>query len=157
MTSESKWRRWLGRTFLPFVLALPVGCLVLSSAFAESQAPEGVALQHKTRRQYSRPSLDERVSRFAKNLNLSEAQQSAVKKILEQQQQEILRIRLDPSLTGSAGIDRFRALQEATVERIRGVLNEEQRKKYDPLAPRKIPPAPQQPSVEDWLKATTPH
>ena len=50
----------------------------------------------------------------------------------------------------------FRALQDNTVERIRAVLNEEQKKKYDPLAVRRVQPAPDQRSVEDWLKATTP-
>ncbi len=156
MRSDARWRGLLGRTFLPIILALPVGYLVPSRAFAGDQAPEGVAPQRQTQRQLNRPSLDERVSQFAKNLDLSEAQQAAVKKILEQRQQEILRMRLDPSITGSAAIDRFRALQESTVERIRAVLNEEQKKKYNPLAPRTIPPTPQQPSVEDWLKATTP-
>ena len=156
MRSNPRWRGWLGSTFLPFVLALPAGYFMPFTAFAGGQEPGGVAPQHQMRRQYSRPTLDQRVSQFAKNLDLSEAQQSAVKKILEERQQEILRIRLDPSMTGSAGIDRFRALQESTVERIRGILNDEQKKKYDPLAPRRIPSTPQ-PNVEDWLKATTPH
>lgn len=80
----------------------------------------------------------------------------AVKKILEQRQLEILRIRQDPSIEGSERIERLRALQDQTVQRIRGVLNDEQKKKYDPLAIRNREPAPDQKSVEDWLKATTP-
>ena len=155
MTSASLWRRWLGRTFLPVVLALPGGHLVAFRAYAAEQAPGVVAPQHQPRRQGSRPTLDERVSKFARSLDLNEAQQDAVKKILEQQQQEILQIRRDPSAVGRVGIDRFRSLQERTVERIRAVLNEEQKKKYDPLAPRRIPQTPEQPSVEDWLKVTT--
>ena len=103
-----------------------------------------------------RPSIDDRVKVFAKNLDLNEAQQAAVKKILEQRQQETLRLRQDPSISGSARIERFRALQDTTVERIRAVLNDEQKKKYDPLAVRRIQPAPNQRSVEDWLKVTTP-
>jgi len=93
---------------------------------------------------------------FAKNLDLTEAQQTAVKKILEQRQQEALRIRNDSSVSGSVRIERFRALQDNTVERIRAVLNEEQKKKYDPLAVRRRQPASDQRSVEDWLKVTTP-
>jgi hypothetical protein len=154
MKSDARWRG-LGRTFLPFFLALPLGYLAPFQLFAGGQAPREVAPQKQMRHQRNRPSIDDRVSRFAKSLDLSEAQQSAVKKILEQQQQETWRIRLDPSITG-AGVDRFRALQENTVERIRAVLNEEQKKKYDPLAWRRLPPTPQQPSVEDWLKTTTP-
>ena len=155
MTSKSKWWGWLGRTFLPMVLALPVSYLMHSRAFAGDQAPGGATPQSQTRRQYRKSSLDDRVSRFARSLNLSEAQQSAVKRILEQQKQEILRIRTDPSLTGSAAIDRLRALQERMVGQIRAVLNDDQKNIYNPLAPRAIPQTPQ-PSVEDWLKATTP-
>jgi hypothetical protein len=103
-----------------------------------------------------RPTLDDRVRVLARSLELNEAQQAAVKKILEQRQQETLRIRLDSSISGATRIERFRALQDNTVERIRALLNEEQKKKYDPLAVRRIAPAPDQKSVEDWLKVTNP-
>jgi hypothetical protein len=102
------------------------------------------------------PTIDDRVRVLARSLDLNEAQRVAVKKILEQRRQETLRIRQDPSISGGARIERFRALQDNTVERIRAVLNEEQKKKYDPLAVRRTQPAPQQRSVEDWLKVTTP-
>jgi hypothetical protein len=89
-------------------------------------------------------------------LDLNESQKSAVKKILEQRQQQVLNLRRDPSLSGGARIGKFRALQEDTVQRIRAVLNDEQKKKYDPLASRRVQPAPNQRSLEDWLKLTTP-
>ncbi|MBZ5685904.1 MAG: hypothetical protein LAP86_12805 [Acidobacteriia bacterium] len=93
---------------------------------------------------------------LARSLELNEAQKVAVKKILEQRQQETLRIRLDSSISGGTRIERFRALQDHTVEQIRAVLNDEQKKKYDPLAVRRVGPAPDQKSVEDWLKVTNP-
>lgn len=130
------------RGFLSLALALP---MLLSGAPVVAQ------------RGHRPPSIDDRVKVLAKKLDLNETQQAAVKKILEQRQQETLRLRLDSSIAGSVRIERFRALQDDTVERIRAVLNEEQRKKYDPLAPRRIQPAPEQRSVEDWIKATTPH
>lgn len=102
-------------------------------------------------------SLDDQVKTFAKSLDLNEAQQAAVKTILEQRQKEILRLRSDGSISGSDRIGRLRALQDQTVERIRSVLNDEQKKKYNPLAVRQVPPAPDQKSVGDWMKATTPH
>jgi hypothetical protein len=64
-------------------------------------------------------------------------------------------IRRDPSLSGSTRIERFRVLQEVTVERIRAVLDDEQKKKYDPMAARRTQSTPEH-SVEDWLKAPTP-
>ena len=103
-----------------------------------------------------RPTIDDRVKVLSRTLELNEAQQAAVKKILEQRQQEALRIRQDASISGAARIERFRALQDHTVERIRAVLDEEQKKKYDPLAVRRVAPASDQKSVEDWLKVTTP-
>lgn len=105
---------------------------------------------------HRRPTLDDRVKALATSLGLNEAQQAAVKKILEQRQQETLRLRRDTSIPGSVRIERLRALQDQTVQRIRLVLNDEQKKKYDPLAVRQTGPAPGQKSVEDWLKVTTP-
>jgi hypothetical protein len=136
------------------LLSLALSVILLPSAPALAQVAGAASPARRPTRGYKRSSLDDRVRTLSKNLDLSEAQQSAVKKILEERQQEILRMRLDPSIAGSARIDQFRALQEKTVERIRAVLNEEQKKKYDPLAVRRLPPAPQQRSVEDWFKAT---
>ncbi len=141
-TFAAKLRNCWGRALLSLALLLPI---LLSGAPVVAQ------------RGHRPPSIDDRVKVLAKKLDLNETQQAAVKKILEQRQQETLRLRLDSSITGSVRIERFRALQDDTVERIRAVLNEEQRKKYDPLAPRRIQPAPEQRSVEDWIKATTPH
>ena len=108
---------------------------------------------HTTRRHAT---LDDRVKALATALELNPTQQLAVKKILEQRQVEMLRLRQDPSIEGSDRIGRLRALQDQTIQRIRAVLNEDQKKKYDPLAIRNREPAPDQKSVEDWLKATTP-
>ena len=101
--------------------------------------------------------LDDRVKAFGAALNLTEAQQAAVKMIREQREMEILRLRSDSSISGSDRIAGLRALHDQTAERIRAVLNDEQKKNYDPLAARKVPPAPDQKSIEDWLKLTTPH
>ena len=112
--------------------------------------------QTRVRATRRRPTIDDHVKTLAKSLNLTEAQQAAVKKILEQRQLETLRLRTDANISGSQRIDRLRALQDQTVLRIRGVLDDEQKKKYDPLAVRNLTPAPDQKSVEDWIKATTP-
>jgi hypothetical protein len=132
-------------------LALGLPCTLVSA-----QASDAGGLRPQTPPHRSRKSnIDARVSILTRSLDLNDAQQSAVKNILEQRQQQTLRIRRDPSITGSVRIERFRALQDDTVERIRAVLNEEQKKKYDPLASRQIQSKPER-SVEDWLKTTTP-
>jgi hypothetical protein len=139
-TSAAKLRNCFLRAFLCLALVLPV--LLLS-------APAVAQRGH-------RPTIDDRVKVLARSLDLNETQQAAVKKILEQRQQETLRIRQDASISGGTRIERFRALQDQTVLRIRAVLNDEQKKKYDPLAVRRVTPPPDQKSVEDWLKVTNP-
>jgi Spy/CpxP family protein refolding chaperone len=139
--------------FLNLALLLPIIFVALCSVAQVVDTPRPTQQPHHAHR---RPTLADRVKAIAKSLDLSEPQQAAVTKILEQRQQETLRIRQNTSISGSARIDQFRALQDNTVERIRAVLNEEQKKKYDPLAVRRIEPAPEQKSVEDWLKVTTP-
>ena len=100
--------------------------------------------------------IDERVKQLAKGLDLSEAQQAAVKKILERRREQVLHIRNNSAISGEERISQLRALQVDTVERIRATLNEEQKKKYDPLATRKIQQDPQA-SPNDWLNGTAPH
>jgi len=101
--------------------------------------------------------MDDRIAILSKNLDLTEVQRSSLKKILEQRQQATLRIR-NSEAPGNVRIGQFRALQERTVEQIRAILTDEQKKKYDPMMVRKVPAAdtPQR-SVDDWIKATTPH
>ena len=131
-----------------------------AAAVPEPADPNGMATPsvpaRPTHHARARPSLDDRVKVLARNLELDEAQQQAVKQILVQRQQETLRLRTDPSLSGEARIARFRALQDTTVERIRAVLNDQQKAKYNPLAVRGLKPEPDQRTVEDWLKLTTP-
>lgn len=142
-----------GKTLLLVALGLLVG--VLLSVLAVGQTSGTVDTKPETRTPFRRRAvtIDDQVKRFAESLDLSETQQSEVKKILEFRLQQIRRIRRDESLSGAERISRFRGLQDSTVARIRAVLNDDQKKKYDPLAVRQAqkdsPPA----SVEDWMKA----
>jgi hypothetical protein len=150
-TFAGKLKNCCGGAYLSLALLSPI---LLPGAPVLAQVADAARPARQTNGGHRGASIDDRVKVFAKNLDLNEAQQAAVKEILEQRQQETLRIRLDPTITGGARIARFRVLQDNTVERIRVILNEEQRKKYDPFAPRRIQPAPQQQSSEDWIKAT---
>jgi hypothetical protein len=148
MTSAAKFAKYCVGTLL---LALWFhGASALAQA-PEAPTPTPRVNQHPSRRSH----IDARVSILAKSLDLTAEQQSAVKNILEQRQQKTLLIRHDPSISGSTRIERFRMLQESTVERIRAVLNDEQKKKYDPMAARRVQSTPEH-SVEDWLKASSP-
>lgn len=120
---------------------------------ADSQSTSNVVPERHAGSPYRRTSLDERVKAFAKALDLTETQQAGVKSILQRQEIQARKIQFDSAISGADRIVRFRALQQQTVSQIRALLNEEQKKKYDPF--KHAPPGQSpQPSVEDWLKAT---
>jgi len=152
MTTVAKLKNGWGGAFLLLALSLSV---LLPSAPALGQAPSAPNPERPGRRRYKTPSVDEQVEGLSKNLDLNEAQQSAVKEILLRRQQHLLRILRDPSPTGSDRMIKLRALQASTVAQIRSVLNDEQKKKYNPVSLRPQQTSPQ-PSVEDWMKATPP-
>jgi hypothetical protein len=163
--SISRSKLVLSGTLLLLTLALPVQRTFSQTSEGQtsevptSEAPTPVAptLQRHGSVHYKRQTLDDKIAVLSKNLELTEPQQVSVKKILERRQQETLRIR-DADVPGNVRIDQFRLLQERTITQIRAVLTDEQKKKYDPLISRTRPTAstPQR-SVEDWIKATTPH
>jgi Spy/CpxP family protein refolding chaperone len=151
MTSAAKLKsRWHAT-----MLLLACGSvMLLPNTPAVGQASEPTPPPRSAPHRYRRITIDDQVKGLTKSLDLTETQQTAVKKILELRQQESLRIWRGTS--GSERVSRFRMLQVRTASRIRSVLNDEQKKKYNPLGQRP-PQQPDQKSVEDWMKATTPH
>ena len=141
------------RTLLTLACLLPMvtpGALIASPAAGETQPAHRLLSRHK------RPSVDDQVELLAKYLALNEVQQSSLKGILEQRQMEILAMRRAHASSDAPPTDTFLAIEDQTVERIRAMLNEEQRKKYDPLGARNSRSVAQQQSVEDWLKSARP-
>jgi len=142
------------------VLALAVHAALPARARATS-APAGVGggpagstgrrLPHGRR-----SSLEARVATLTRALDLDPGQQAAVRRVLLDQRQQVLRIwEAVPSAA-----DRVAATQQVsarTADRIRAVLTEEQRKKYDP--PAQADPGRTASSVhlEDWLKGEAMH
>jgi len=139
-----------------FAKLAPLLPLLLLPAAISAQVAESARGSQPVIRNHKRPSPDERGKALAKYLELDETQQIALQKILEQRQQEVLQMRFTPLPAGSAQIDRFRAIQDKTANRIRALLNQEQRKKYDLLAIRRSAPPGSKTSVQDWLKPATP-
>ena len=127
----------------------------LRAAAVEGQTVGGIHTDEKRGHRYRAPSIDERVEALSKSLDLTDAQKSAVKTILEHRLKELREARSAPSNDGRVMIDRIRAIEDSTVERIRATLNEEQRKKYEPLGGRTAAPGGDK-SVEEWLKEIGP-
>jgi hypothetical protein len=151
MTSAAKLKR-VGGIFLAVALGLPI---LLAGAPALGQALAAASRAQRSAHRYRRLSIEDQVRGLAKTLDLNEGQQLAVKKILEQRRRDSLSISRDSSATDRTS--RFRDLQVRTAAQIRAVLNDEQKKKYNPLGQRPPQQTSPQPSVEDWMKATTPH
>jgi len=140
---------------LLLILTLPAW-LHSPPVLAAGQASGSDGTARQTRGRYKGLSLDDQVKRLAKALDLSETQQSEVKRILERQQEQGRRMMRDPSFSAMDSVSKVHALQEETVREIRAVLNDEQKKKYAPLAPSRAPRTSPQPSVDDWLRAINP-
>jgi CBS-domain-containing membrane protein len=133
------------------VIALMFGSVAVALTAAAGQTTAN-ATPAPQRSVYRRTTLDERVKRFAKVLDLDESQQTALKSVLERQQGQARQIRLDASLSGVDRVSRLRDLQHDTVLKIRALLNEEQKKKYDPQNHQSEANASDS-YVNDWLKA----
>jgi hypothetical protein len=138
------------------VITLMLGSVVAVSTAAGGQTTTNAKPAPPQRSSYRRTTLDEQVRRFAKGLDLDASQQAALKSVLEHQQARATQLRLDQSVSGPERISRLRALQEDTVLQIRALLNEEQKKKYDPQN-HAAQTNSSDSYVNDWLKAPQKH
>jgi hypothetical protein len=135
-------------------LALTLAVFLLMPVFVVGQEANP-AVQPRQRHQFQRPTLDERVQRLAKALDLNEAQQAGVRRLLERQQKEVARLRTDQT-PGLDPAGRFRAINQNTIDQIRALLNDEQKKKYGLAGPLQRQDTSPGSSVEDWLNLTRP-
>ena len=119
---------------------------------SSSATPSTTAPAARRQTAYRRNTLDARVKQLAKSLDLDQQQQAGVKTVLERQQLQARQIQFDPKISGEERIGRFRALQDDTVLRIRALLNDEQKKKYDPLAHEKQEAGSSDKYVDQWMK-----
>jgi hypothetical protein len=119
----------------------------------QAQAPAAAAATRRPRSAYRRRTMDDRVKSLAQALNLDETQQAGVKTVLERQQVQARKIQFDQSLDGAERIGKFRALQEDTAVRIRALLNDEQKQKYDPLNHPTQNGTSSDTYVDQWMKS----
>ena len=79
------------------------------------------------------PSVDEHVQHMTQALNLSADQQTKVKAIFEDQQKQMESLKQDTSLSQQDRRAKFQQIHEATHQKIRDVLNEDQKAKFDQM------------------------
>lgn len=144
---------WI-RTLVVAGFALSALVLVGVSTAAESpdvqaQAPPRPTAQH-------RPGLDERMQLLTAELGLDEKQQSAVRALLLDQREQVMKVWSDPAVPPAFRISATQAISGRTADRIRALLNDEQKTKY--VTARKLREAQSDASkltVEDWMSATS--
>jgi hypothetical protein len=152
--------------WLPMVCATLAACAFVGSgavaaddaATAPTPAPAQVPAQPSPRPP-SHPTaggtLDHRVKVLAKALDLDAHQRDELREILEDRRQAVMKIWSDPALLSAERVPATRAVEERTAERIRAILNDEQKKRYNPPKPQgtQAPPA----NVEAWMERQALH
>ena len=102
-------------------------------------------------------SLDYRMKLLTAELNLDASQQVEVRRALEDQRAQIQALWASAAIPAGQRVNATKVISDKTAARIRGLLNEEQRKRY---SIERKPPAPGdtagKPDVEHWMEATRP-
>lgn len=132
-------RSWLRPVM---VAVLVVQAAAASAALAiESHAPAHTAVAG---------TLDHRVAVLTKALDLDARQQAELRRIFAHQRESVRKIWRDPDLLAAERAPATRAVEERTADEIRLILNDAQKKRYNPPKPQAAPSAP--PDVAAWME-----
>ena len=110
------------------------GLLLLGlAAFAQQQNPSGQAPPSGDQGQarHAMPSVDDQLKNLTDKLNLTADQQAKVKPILQDTQTQAQAVMKDSSLSQDDRRAKMRSLHESSSAKIRDVLNDDQKKKFD--------------------------
>ena len=158
MRSGTNGKRGIFRLTLQTVLLLTASCLISANAAIEGQESQDRAVVTSEPRHHYKPSLDGRVKALAQGLDLDAMQQSELRKVLQAQHEQVSRVWNDASTPAAYRISATQAVSNKAADQIRVLLNEEQRKKFNP--PKKptheAMAGSAKPNVEGWMDAVRP-
>lgn len=155
--AQAKYEGEAGRWMPQLVLALASACLVPAHGATGAQDSAGEAPALQVSRHRNGAGLEERIRTLSKALDLDARQQNKLRNVLESQREQIRRVWRDRSVPAAQRVSATRAINDQTGDRIRALLNEEQRKKYNPARPlHEVAAGSTQRSVEDWMNAAKP-
>jgi Spy/CpxP family protein refolding chaperone len=120
----------LGRIALSGILATGLA-LGSAAAFAQQDSPappDAAAQQGGGHRQP--PTPDEQVARMTKRYNLSADQQAQIKPIVADQQQKMMALRGDSSLSREDKMAKMKSIHEDSNTKIQAVLNDTQKQQF---------------------------
>lgn len=122
-----------GKIILVAVLASTVALgIQVYALLQEGPPPGGPGYGHR-----QPPSAEEKTARLTKALGLTEEQQGKVKSILEEQHQQMGKLREDTSVAPKERFAKMRELREKAHNQIKNVLTDDQKKKFDEMAQRR--------------------
>ena len=142
----------LGRAVM--VLTLVAGGPSTVYAADEGAAPAaeetGSAAGARTRHP-PRSAIGSRVQLMTKELNLDAGQQTKLTTILETQRAEVVKVWSDTSVSAAIRVAATQAIGDKTADRIRAILNDEQRKKYIKPREHEAPVGAPGGDVQKWM------
>jgi ABC-type oligopeptide transport system substrate-binding subunit len=77
------------------------------------------------------PSIDEQVQRLSDRINLTDDQKTKTKTILEDQHTQAVALMKDDSVSQDDKRQKIMALRQTTISKIKDMLNDDQKKKFD--------------------------
>jgi hypothetical protein len=121
---------------------------------AAPQASEASAPPASAAPQPRATALEQRIALLTAELDLDTQQQDRVRRILEDQRQQISMVWSDSSLAAANRVNATRVISDRTADRIRAILNEEQKSKYNQARkPHLAGETAASPSLDEWMKA----
>jgi periplasmic protein CpxP/Spy len=115
-------------------IVLAAACLLAFSAFAQQSNPPaqggGDQPQGQRRGMFN---VDDQLKRMTERLTLTADQQAKIKPILEDRSQQMQALMKDDTLSQDELRSKARGILEATTSKIRDVLTDDQKKKYDEM------------------------
>jgi hypothetical protein len=143
-----------------FAVLLGIGLTGPLLTWAQESAPDPQpSVAHRARaarhppRLTANEALDERVRRLAKSLDLDETQQARLKELLEDERRDIWKVWTENPQPEADRTGPTMAILDGTRDRIRAMLNEQQKKKYPAAVPRDTT-GPAHADPEYWLRLT---
>lgn len=101
------------------------------NAFAQSKADSTVAPAELKAPTTVKSIIDSRIDRLSKQLNLTAEQQAAIRPIMEDEVNKLKELRKKTGLNATERRAKLHELRQDTSNKMRSVLTEEQRQKYE--------------------------
>jgi Spy/CpxP family protein refolding chaperone len=115
--------------YLRTIVLLAFGSLALAG-FAQQTAP-AQGEEHGQRTGRSMPSVDDQMAAMTEQLNLTADQQAKIKPLLQDQHDQMQGLMKDQSMSPDDRRAKARSVHQSTVAKVREILNDDQKKKYD--------------------------